>query len=145
MKLHHTCLDQMRVRHSESDERISEAKESLHNETKGSAGDKHETSREMARQELEKVELNHAELVKAVHQLERLNPNQKHGKIQLGSLIKTEDAFYYISISLGEIKVQETSVFCISSNAPIARSLMSLREGDQIAFMGKELFIDEIA
>ena len=133
-KLHSSCLDQVHQRLEESAARIAEAKESLHAETKGSAGDKHETAIEMARQELDKVEINHAQLARAAVQLERLTPNQSHSKVQLGSLVQTNTALYYISVSLGQVELKGQKVFCISAQAPVAAALLGLEAGNRSSF-----------
>ncbi len=128
----------------ESKTRIEEARQALFNETKSSAGDKHETGREMARQELEKVELNHSNLNKSWVQLNNLNPIQTHSTAEPGSLV-VADHIYFISVGLGPIHVEGHEVFCLSPSAPLSVALNGLKSGDQTDFRNQRITVQAIA
>ena len=56
-----------------------------------------------------------------------------------GSLVETEDSYYYISVPLGEVDMEDGSrVYAISTEAPIYQSLEGKREGDSFTFQENE-------
>jgi len=88
---------------------------SRNSDTKSSAGDKFETSREMVQIEIHKIE---TEILKAKQQLQNLaiNPSQ---------LITTDKGVFFISIPFGKIKIDNSELICISNSAPIAKLLLN--------------------
>jgi len=145
IRVHATCLGMLKERIAVSEQRMMEAKESLQSETKGSAGDKHETSKEMARQELEKIEINHAQLQRSFIQLERLDPRQTQTKVQVGALVQASSKLFYISASVGEVLVEGTKVFCVSNLAPLAKAMLNLEKNSSYSFNDDEGRIDKLA
>ena len=120
-------------------ETIRDLQAGLANDTKSSAGDKYETSREMSNQELEKisVQLNETNRQLALlHQIEQSGPATC---VISGSLLHTTNGYFLIGIPVGTITVKETAVYCISAGAPIAQVFLNRRAGDTILFGGKEI------
>ena len=104
---------------------IAKINESLLSETKSSAGDKHETGRAMLQLEREKLgkQLQQVEQMQLV--LNRLAADSPATqKIALGSLVQTDKAFYYISVSAGQVTIEGKVVFCISVGTPIGKLLL---------------------
>lgn len=59
-----------------------------------------------------------------------------------GSLVETEDSYYYISVPLGEVDFEDGSrVYAISTEAPIYQHLDGKREGDTFNFKDQEFRI----
>lgn len=59
--------------------------------------------------------------------------------VRQGSVIETEDSYYFISVPLGEIPMESGSkVYAISTEAPIYKNLKGLKEGDTFLNNGKE-------
>ena len=88
---------------------------SRNSDTKSSAGDKFETSREMAQIEIRKLE---TEILKAQQFIHDLKENK-------ADLIITEPEIFLISIPFGKISINSKTVHCISNSAPIAKSLLN--------------------
>ena len=110
---------------------------SLKNETKSSAGDKFETSREMIQQEREKLynlQLN------TKHMLDLLSSTM--GKtptvVESGALVETDKACLHISIPLGKISLGELTVFFISPSSPLAQAMLNKKVNDAVVFNGVE-------
>ena len=108
---------------------ISETR-AANNETKSSMGDKYETSREMVQQEINNLQVQLNENLKALNSLKLINTNQ-HSVIGLGSLVETEKGFFYIAVSLGEIRFQEKKIFVISIESPLAKAMHGKSKGDE--------------
>ncbi len=123
---------------------IAEIQEAMNNESKSSAGDKYETAREMLEQDIDIhiVQLN--ELNKQKEILDRIDPNIWSGVVVPGSLVKTKNANYYITISAGVLKLNGATYYAISSVSPIGAKLMGQKPGSKIVFNEKEIIIEEV-
>jgi transcription elongation GreA/GreB family factor len=123
---------------------IDDAQEGANSETKGSAGDKHETGRAMMHLENEMNSKQLAERLKLLQVLELINPDEKHGIAQLGSLVKTTLGTYYLSIGIGKVEIEGNAFLIISPSSPIGALLMKTREGSEITFNGKSILVEEV-
>ncbi|MFY7670585.1 3-oxoacyl-ACP synthase [Tenacibaculum sp. MEBiC06402] len=119
-------------------------KKALLSETKSSAGDKHETGRAMLQLEMEKAS-QQIELVQQMKEvLHRINIEDSSDVVRLGSLVHTDKATYYLSISIGAVSVENKMYFVISSSSPIGKLLLGKKVNDAIHFNGQEITITQI-
>lgn len=123
---------------------MQEIQESLLSETKSSAGDKHETGRAMLQLEREKAGNQLAEILKIKENLSKISTENTSKKIHLGSVVYTTKANYYIAISAGVLKIDDTEFYAISSITPIAKLLLSKSEGETVTFRDQEFVINTI-
>ena len=105
-------------------------------DSKSSAGDKHETSIAMVQLEQEKLSKQLNEFLKQQRTLLAINPNTKHQKIMQGSLVETKQAWYYFSIGIGLISIENTAVFAINPDSPLGRLLIKKKAGESVTFNG---------
>lgn len=112
-------------------------------DTKSSAGDKFETSREMANAEIDKLQGQVNSMTKAVTQLNIL-PVSRNSNIGSGTLIKTDKAWIYISVSLGQLKVNGEQVLVISPAAPLSQILMGKKVNEKVTFNKMSYLIKDI-
>ena len=105
-------------------------------DSKSSAGDKHETSIAMVQLEQEKLTNQLNELLKQQRILLSINPTSRHQLIQLGSLVETKQAWYYFSIGIGLITVEKTAIFAINPDSPLGRLLLKKKAGESVTFNG---------
>lgn len=127
-----------------SKQAISSTKESRDNETKSSVGDKYETGRAMMQMELEKNRALLNKALKMKNELERIDLHKKYDKVEFGSLVTTIEGYYFVSIGLGKLQLQNETIFCISLASPIGKLLHNKKTGDHFNFQGKEMRISEI-
>ncbi len=123
---------------------IDAAQASANEEGKSSAGDKYETGRAMAQLEIEKNTVQLAEAIRlkqVLNQAATLKPSEK---ASLGSLIKTSNGYYYLSISIGPVKIDSETVFVISQASPIGRLLTGTGKNDKITFGTQQIHILDI-
>ena len=111
---------------------------------KSSAGDKHETSTSMAQNEQEKIGQQIFELEKQIELVKHINPNHQATKIGLGSVIKTTENTFYLSIGFGKIVCDNEPVLCISPNAPLGKLFIGKSINDTVVFNQQEHKICEI-
>lgn len=118
---------------------------SLNEETKSSAGDKHETTRAMIQIEREKNSKRIKEIENLKKQLIIIKSVQSdNSKVSPGSIILTSTNNYFISIS-SEIFSNDTSKFyCVSINTPIAKAYLGKMIGDIVTFNNIDSKIEKI-
>lgn len=113
-------------------------------DTKSSAGDKFETSRAMIQIEESQVQKQYKEAkdMAAMH-VQNLRIITE-AVIDLNSLVVANQMIFYISVSLGKLTLEDTTIFCISEKAPIAKRLIGKRIGEHIQLNDQDLEIKEV-
>jgi len=109
-------------------ELLKTAIKSRNSDTKSSAGDKHETSREMAQ----------IEIAKAEQQIAKTQQFINHLKLYPSTLILTDNGIFFIAIAYGKITINNDCVYCISNAAPISKVMLASKENDIVNFNGFE-------
>ena len=118
---------------------------SLNEETKSSAGDKHETTRAMIQIEREKNSKRIKEIENSKKQLIVIKSVQLNNlKVSPGSIIFTSNNNYFISISSEIYSSDTTKIYCVSTNTPIAKSYLGKKIGDIVTFNNIESKIEKI-
>tara|TARA_B100000378_G_scaffold121325_1_gene97909 strand:+ start:649 stop:1095 length:447 start_codon:yes stop_codon:yes gene_type:complete len=143
-KLLAKCADYVEERVSRLQSSIKDLEHDLGNETKSSAGDKYETSREMMNTEINKLQNQLLSFKKLKEVLAVIENRKVSTTVQLGSIVKTDAANYFISIPVGEIKVEEEKYYAIGLNSPIGKLLLGKEKGEQFIFQQKEFSIKKI-
>lgn len=143
-KLYRICMDYVEDRIASAQQAIAAARESANDDTKSSAGDKYETGREMMQQEIDRnrKQLEESQKLKLV--LEQTDIDKSTDIVQNGSLVTTNYGKFFISISRGQILVDDCNYFAVSSVSPIGLKLLKQHEGHEFDFNGKLFRIDKI-
>ena len=105
-------------------------------DTKSSAGDKHETAVSMAQLEQEKLTHQINQLLVLQQQFQRIQTDTNHTKVQLGSLLLTDKGYFYVSIGLGKVEQGGKSFFALGMDAPLVRLLVGKQVGESVLFNG---------
>ena len=131
--------------------KISEVEEELNlltkdkNEiTKSSAGDKFETSRATIQSEFDKVSINLIKLKDQLRKIKLISITNKPQKIGYGTLVKTSNSMYMVSIGYGKLRLDSKDIYVISPLSPIGKKLINKQEGESISFNSKNEEILEI-
>ena len=127
------CTDIFQRKLSIVNDELKHLSEVIAEDTKSSAGDKYETSREMANLEKEKLHVQALSYKNSLASLRAL-PQNPSNKIDIGRLIKTNREWIFLSISLGQLEVEGENVLVISPLAPLARQLMDKQKGETVTF-----------
>lgn len=138
------CKAEINAKKDSIEQEMANLKTSLGAETKSSAGDKYETSREMMNQEKGKLQSQMSVLNQQLETLSKINVSIRHEKVGLGSLVKTSAANYFISISYGKVNNGKDEVFMISAVTPLAQQMINKMKGEEITWNGKSILIEEI-
>ena len=135
-ELYQKCKEALSNKRVTLEKRLQGVQNSLTSESKSTAGDKHETGRAMLQLEREKLGSQLKELENQENLLHKIQLKEDI-QICLGSCILTDNLNYYLSISIGEIKLAKESFYAISAQSPIGQLLIGKKTGDQISFNGK--------
>jgi transcription elongation GreA/GreB family factor len=123
---------------------LNDLKTSASNETKSTAGDKHETALAMLQieQDMKRGQLQTLELKKNI--LDKINATVHHNTVNLGSLIHTNKGYFFMSVANSAIIVDDVKVIAISPASPLGGKLMGLHPGDALQFNTKTYSIIEV-
>tara|TARA_R100000935_G_scaffold23395_1_gene42730 strand:+ start:47272 stop:47730 length:459 start_codon:yes stop_codon:yes gene_type:complete len=139
------CKETVEKRQEKIKQTISDIVESLEDESKSSAGDKHETGRAMLQIDRENAgkQLQEIETLQAL--VKKIDISSVSDYVRLGSLVYTNSGTYFISISIGQVTVGKTGYFCVALQSPIGQMLSGKKKGDTFVFNEKEFVVKSIS
>ncbi len=143
-QLYQLCLTFIQNRIENIEYSMQQARQASNDDTKSSAGDKYETTREMMQQEMDrssKLLYEAGQQKIALQQIENVDAVKK---VKNGSLVLTSAGNFYISISAGELKTNGETFFAVSQASPIGKFFIGKKVGDELNFNGKKYLIEEI-
>lgn len=108
---------------------IAALTEDSKNDSKGSAGDKHQTALSMMHIEQEKLNYKLKEYLIENQLFSQIDFSKKSAKVILGSLVQANDNYFLIAVALPKIMVQGTTVYGISPESPLAQKLLGNEVG----------------
>ncbi|KGO87782.1 hypothetical protein Q765_04635 [Flavobacterium rivuli WB 3.3-2 = DSM 21788] len=114
------------------------------NDAKGSAGDKHETALSMMHIEQEKLNRKISEFQEQKAILEKINPGAVTDRVALGSLVKANNMYLFVSAALPKITVDGITVIALSPQSPLGTKMMGMRAEDTFEINGTKYLIQEI-
>jgi transcription elongation GreA/GreB family factor len=123
---------------------IAALTEDAANDAKGSAGDKHETALSMMHLEQEKLNHKLAEFIAQKSILDKINPEAVAAKVALGSLVKANSLYLFLSAALPKITIEGITVIALSPQSPLGTMLMGMPAGDTFEISGTKYTIEEI-
>jgi transcription elongation GreA/GreB family factor len=120
---------------------INLAKESAQNESKSSAGDKHETGKSLMQLEQENNAQHLNNMLNQKRIITLIQQRESNTEIGLGSLIETSKGYYFIAIGIGKVDMENATVFIISPTAPVGRAFQKKEVGNEVTFNGNRVEI----
>jgi transcription elongation GreA/GreB family factor len=123
---------------------LNDLKESGANETKSTAGDKHETALAMLQIEQANTRAQLQEILNQQAAMQKINPSLSADIVLNGSLIKTNRGYFYMSVALGKADVDDISVIALSPQSPLGNRLMGLKAGATTAVNNTDYVIESI-
>jgi transcription elongation GreA/GreB family factor len=135
--------------------RLDDLRESGANETKSTAGDKHETALAMIQIEQANIRKQLEEALAQLTFLQKLNPaisstlSERAGmrsteKITNGSLVKTNKGYFYVSVALGKINIDGAEIIALSMLSPLGKKLLGLKLGDKFELNNNSYTVQNI-
>lgn len=143
--LYQFCTQYITTRISGIQQAITAAQQASADDTKSSAGDKYETTREMMQQETNRNTAQLAEAMKIKAALNQIKPDaQPLPKAAPGSLVFTTEGNFYIAVGAGSCVIDHITYHTISAASPIGLQLQKRLAGDVFEFNKKTYCITDI-
>ncbi|MGY4386560.1 transcription elongation GreA/GreB family factor [Pedobacter sp. UYP24] len=142
--LYQLCLSFIEQRVQTAETALNQAREASNDDTKSSAGDKYETSREMMQQDIDRNKRLLIDAQDNLRVLKSVDISLQSAKVTHGSLVITNQGSFYISVSAGQLHVDGKPIFAISPASPIGKLLLEKSKGDGFDFNGKKYKIQDI-
>ncbi len=114
------------------------------NETKSTAGDKHETALAMLQIEQANKRQEWSLAQSQKKELENLLRQEPSFKINSGSFIKTNRGYFYLGVSLGKLEWDGIIIQAISTLSPVGKALMGRIKGENFIVNGNSYLIESI-
>jgi transcription elongation GreA/GreB family factor len=114
------------------------------NDAKGSAGDKHETALSMMHLEQEKLNAKLKEFIEQKMILDKIDATKNHQIVGLGSLVKTNGMYLFVSAALPKITIEDKTIFALSSQSPLGSKLLGNSIGFSTEINGKNYVIESV-
>ena len=133
-KIHQACMDLLQQKIDALQKNLHDLSDSAGNETKRTAGDKHETALAMLQIEQENNSRQLKEVLQQKAILEKLDAALQTEIIVRGSLVHSNKGIFFIGLGLGKLKVENEIVFAVSPDAPLGKLLLMKKAGDGFQF-----------
>ncbi len=143
--LYQLCLKFIEERIQTAEIALQQAREASNDDTKSSAGDKYETSREMMQQDIDRNKRLLIDAEENQRVLSSIKDIPFSDSARNGSLVITDQGSFYLSISAGQLHLNDKTFFAISAVSPIGKLLLGKNAGDKFDFNGKKYSIKEVA
>ena len=141
---HHYYLQLVQDRIDVFRDMISALTEDSKNDAKGSAGDKHETALSMMHIEQEKLNHKLSEVLAQKAILDKIDPLKVLDTIALGSLVKANGIFLYLSTALPKVSIEGINVIALSPQSPLGAKLMGNQVGFTFEINSTRYFIESV-
>lgn len=123
---------------------IAALTEDSKNDAKGSAGDKHETALSMMHIEQEKLNHKLKEVLTQKAVLDKIDASTIAETIIVGSLVKANGIYLYLSLALPKININQINVIALSPQSPLGNKLMGNKVGFTFEINGTKYVVEEI-
>lgn len=114
------------------------------NETKSTAGDKHETALAMLQIEQENASRQLKDALQQKLTLEQIDITKQAVRVVAGSLLETNNGYLFLSVPLGKMKIGDLNFIALSPQSPLGSKLLRLAVNDSVEMNGVVYRIDRI-
>ncbi|WP_257957532.1 GreA/GreB family elongation factor [Parapedobacter tibetensis] len=125
------CKQYVQDRITNADQAIAVASDAATDDTKSSAGDKFETTREMMQQEINRLQQLLAQARQMEQVLRNIDINIHAKQAMLGSLVETNHGAFFLSVSAGQLLVDGKTYFAVSIASPVGSLMLGKEVGEQ--------------
>ena len=144
LALYELCLAFVAQRITTAKTALQQAREASNDDTKSSAGDKYETSREMAQQDIDRNKRLLMDAEENQHMLTLIKDLPANEIARNGSLVYTDNGNFYLSISAGLLNLKGKTFFAVSAVSPIGKMFLGKKAGENFDFNGKKYQLKEV-
>lgn len=143
-KIHAHCIMLVEEKIRQQKLQLKDLVDDAENDSKSSAGDKHETARAMMQLEQEKInnQLNETLFIKSI--LEQINIEPTLDQVVPGSLVKTNKGYLYLSVALGKIEIDGKTFLALSPKSPLGMKLIGKKKKETVDMNNVKYLIEEV-
>ncbi len=142
--IHAHCLQLILDKQAILQDAIAQATEAANQDSKSSAGDKHETGKAMMQLEQEKLGKQLQDINSQIDLLHKITDFKNPSSAQLGCLVTTNLGIFYLAIGLGKVEIDNTSYFVISPQSPIGLAMMGKKIGESFEVNGRRYAVVDL-
>lgn len=143
-KIHQYYLQLVQDRIDVFIDMIASLTEDSKNDAKGSAGDKHETALSMMHIEQEKINRKLREVLEQKAILSKIDAASTAETIILGSLVKANGIYLYLSVALPKVSLEGINIIALSPQSPLGNKLLGMKVGYSFEINTTKYSIQEI-
>ena len=143
-RLKRRALDGIGERITVARESIDQSQQAANQEEKSSAGDKYETGRAMGHLQKDMYARQLAESIKELAALHAVNTDTLYPIAGAGAFVRGDGIAFFIAAGLGRQQAEGQTIFFLSPQAPLAKTLQNKKPGDTVVFNGSLITILEI-
>ncbi len=143
-KIFQGLIDRVKLSIDESKSYLDGLIDARNNDTKSSAGDKYETGRSMAQQEIDRGEENLHQLKVQLNELQRLSKKKLSTICEQGSIVILDDVVFLLGPAIGKLELDTYTVLSISMGSPFGKLLSGKKEGEIVLFRGKDALLKKV-
>ena len=123
---------------------LDDIQQSIDAESNSTAGDKHDTSRELMQQERNKAAQNLQNQMNLYALFIKLKDVETSIQVTFGSLISSSIGWVFIGLPLGRISFNNYDILCVSGNSPIAHQLTGSKAGAVLSVNGQDIEVYKV-
>lgn len=138
------CASMLEKRIQGAHEAMLVAQESANSEGKSSMGDKYETSRAMGQLDRDMNARQLEEAQRDLVFLQSLRTDELHTAVKPGSVVRTENQLFFISLGLGTVRIGNTDIILLSSGAPVAKLMEGKKTGERFVLNGNGIMVKDV-
>jgi hypothetical protein len=142
--IHAHCLQLILDKQKVLQDALQQATEASNQDSKSSAGDKHETGKAMMQLEQEKLGKQLQDINTQIELLHKIADFKNPSSAQLGTLVTTNHGLFYLAIGLGKIEVDGNTYFIISPQSPIGLQMVGKTIGERFEVNGRDYTLADL-
>ncbi|HEX7413555.1 MAG TPA: hypothetical protein VF411_05870 [Bacteroidia bacterium] len=142
--VYNACLQLVNNKVQALQNTLHELGEGAISDGKSSAGDKHETARALMHLEQEKISKQLDEVLHQKTTLQKIDSAISSELIAMGTLVKTNKGYLFLSVALGKINVEGMDVIVLSPQSPLGLKLMGLKAKASVEMNSVKYVIEEV-
>ncbi len=144
LEIHQACAHMLDEKITALQSALKDLQQGAENDSKSTAGDKHETARAMMQLEQEHLGKQLHALLLQKKQLDQLQPADPLKVASSGALIETDKGLFYLSTALGKIQTNTAMAIALSPQSPLGAKWIGKKAGDKVTMNTMEYVVQMV-
>lgn len=137
------CMSHQKKRVETAQDATDHAQESA-NEEESSSEEKFESFRAQMQLDRDMFAQQLNEAINGLNILRKIELDKSVDKVSLGAVVITNAQQLFISINIGQVKLEQEVFYAISTESPLCKAMMGKKKGDSFSFRDKTFEILDI-